>query len=158
MHEAGHVVTAVIQGMAINYATISADGIGVSGYTEIRIGQGGDDKERAIAEAHTTEMLRQRTIQALAGSAETLIHADHEKASAGAQDDHDRAMRFALMAVDGDVPAASTFLTECDREARRLIATHVVAVQQVANCLLGFVNKHVDGDALVALVREHQAR
>src|SRR5262249_45980731 len=136
----------------------SADGVGVSGYTEIRIGRGGADKEQVIAEAHTPEMLRKRTIQALAGSAETLVHQDHEKASAGARDDHERAMQFALMAVDGDVPAASSFLTQCDREARQLIATHVGAVQQVANRLLGLVNQRVDGDALVALVREHQAR
>jgi hypothetical protein len=157
MHEGGHVVAALALGLAVHFAHVitskNRQGFTVGGYTELLLGNLADydmDRERAQKAIHTPEMLRKRTTQALAGAiAEAMVNRAIDDVKTGAQDDDDRAMAFASIALQSTDPAElNTFCNECSDEAARLLTEHQSALIAVANHLLAHLNERVDGAVL----------
>jgi len=152
-HEAGHVVAAIAVGLEVHFSTIRADNRGhIDGYTELIICSA-DEPEAAT----TPEMLRKRTVQALAGYlAEILVNHNHEDANEAAAGDADKAARFAVMAMRPDPAEApqvvNRYLDERDQEARSLLLQHVPAINAIARYLFDHLNQDVSGEILKNLM------
>jgi len=170
-HEAGHIVAAFALGFDVVYSIINTNQgkrqYGVGGYTEVRLSFLGKHKNReaTIAASLTPEALKIRIVQTLAGQVgESCVHGNQREIKAGAREDEETAMRWAVWATrqaDGS-PAAedviSDYLNERDKEVATLIATSIEPLCRVGNYLGTHLNERVPGVTLKALVEGQAVR
>jgi hypothetical protein len=166
LHEAGHVVSAVMLGLTVHFSILKVEINAVGGYTELHFGQAQDNsvaaRERVLREATTPEMLRKRTIQVLAGEiAERALNRDEGDREVAAAGDMRAAERFAMLATDASSydeervdRLVSDYIRECEKAAGELLFSAVSAVNDLARELYEHPNQPVSGECLTAIIHE----
>jgi hypothetical protein len=127
----------------------------VGGYTEVSLGFKCDSEEQAKAAASTPDVLRVRTMQALAGRiAESAIKKNGDDVQKGSEGDDRSAVGFAMLALgpEATTPDLCNYLDARTEDMARILRPVFPSVARVANYLITHANQQVPGSILSQLI------
>jgi hypothetical protein len=163
MHEAGHIVAAVLLGFEVRFAILHVEQTArerrAGGYTEVTLAFLGayDSPEAARAAGMTPDALRVRAMQTLAGRlGEAITNDNDEDIERGSETDVEAAMMYANHALGptSTVPDQFAYMYARSEDMRLLLQPYVSGIKRVATYLIDHPNGEVPGDTLTGLIGE----